>query len=230
MPICAISSEHKVKVHLPDSAREAFQFLSLGIGLLVVLRLAYAGLVLWMHPPVTTPFAVAIDGLRNGYLFGDRQTWSVGGVDLPGRLAVAVLVALGGGIIGAVLGTGLDRALGRAGWKGAVLWARIGLILVGGLGVYSALFVAPTEVALTDAGIAINERPSLFGTLGLPITGVSETIAWQQIGDVVSREEDGQHVVYITGPNERMIASTVQETAAGELAQALRSRITKDAN
>lgn len=219
-----------MKVHLPDTAREAFQFLSLAIGLLVVLRLAYAGLVLWRDPSVATDLAVAMDGLRNGYLFADRQTWPVGGVDLPGRLAVAVLVALGGGIIGALLGTGLDRLLNRAGWKGAVLWARIGMVLIGGLGVYSTLFVAPTEVAMTDAGIALTERPSLFGTLGLPFTGTNETIMWDQIHEVALREKDGQHAVYIFDPNERMIASTVNRTAAGALAQALRQRIAEETN
>ena len=49
------------------------RFLLLGLGVLLVLRLGYAGLELWFAPPVTTDLAVAIDGFRNGYLLGRPQ-------------------------------------------------------------------------------------------------------------------------------------------------------------
>lgn len=211
-----------MKVHLPDTAREAFQFLLLAIGLLLVLRLAYAGLALWKAPPVTTDLALAIDQLRDGYLLSDRLSWPVGGVDLPGRLAVAVLVALGGGITSALLGTGVDRMLGRAGWKSAVLWARIGLVLCGGLGVYSALFVPPVEAAVTEAGIVLRERPRLLGTLGLPFSGDQTLVPMKGVPDPAVREEGGHHVVYITGRLEHKIACTTNKEAATELARGIR--------
>ncbi|MBK7383598.1 MAG: hypothetical protein IPI81_09720 [Flavobacteriales bacterium] len=170
-----------MRFELPDNAREAFQFLALALGAILLLRLAHWGLESGLAPPLTTALSVSIAGLRYGYLIGDHSTWVVGGQDLPGRLALAVLLSLVGGLGGAALGWLVKRGWNPKRWRPVVVGARAGIVVSLVCGFACALFVPPVSVSLSDEGPVLIQRPEFFHTLGLPFAPERTLIPWSTV-------------------------------------------------
>jgi len=201
---------------LHDNAREALQFLALGVGLVLVLRLlVLAADKSSATPPDAGDLDVALDAFRNGYLWQPAGTLVTGGIAIEGRLALAALVALAAGAIAALVAAGISTLLGRAAGRSAVRAARIAMPLVGAWALFAALLLPPRSAEVDNAHLGIIERPALFGELSLPWPSRVERIPWSAVVAVelrstqASKEAHGvleQVVVRVEG-EERIIAS-----------------------
>jgi hypothetical protein len=172
-------------VKLDDNAREALQFLMLGAAMVLVVRLVIGGVQML---PAEDPFLNdLVNGHRNGFLLLDAGSVVVGGLDLTGRLAVALAAALAGGLAGSLVGGALAYLMGRVPLATAVHGARAGMLLVLGFGVCSALFLPARVVQFLPAGIRVLERPALPGGLGLPLPANILLLHWNEIHEVDRR-------------------------------------------
>lgn len=166
-----------MKLHLGDTTADAIRFLLLGVGVVLVLRLAYAGLELWVAPPVTLYLPATIATFRNGYLLSDPMTLVVGGSGVGARLALsAVLTALCTLIFG-VLGGGFGKVMGFSPVRSGVSVARTALFVTGAWWCYAALALPPRSVRIEPTELVRNVRPTVLGELSLPWPGSETRVA-----------------------------------------------------
>ncbi len=168
-----------------DNSQEAFQFLSLGAGIVLLLRLVW-----WLVDRQLTGGGTGPDdlfeALRNGYLVGP-DTVVAGGVSLPGRLAIAALTTLAGGLILSVAGGWLARGLHGEPIRAAVRGARWGMLVVGAWALYAVLFLPPVSARISEEGVRIRQRSALLGEVALPLTASERMIPWSELGIVEAR-------------------------------------------
>ncbi len=176
-------------LQLGDNAKDGIRFLLLGGGALVLLRLLYAGLQLWIAPPLTADLPVAIRAFQNGYLIGDPMTLVVGGRDLPQRLALAVLLTMLTTVLVVLLGIGVARITRSSMLRGAVGSARWTLFVSGAWWFYAALALPPRTVQLTPSELVRTDRAALLNDLSLPWPGAVTRVPNAAVGSVEYRSE-----------------------------------------
>ena len=93
-----------MRIRLDDNAQEAFQFLVLGAGGLLLMRVLYHGVEgTLLAPDETSPLEQAIAVFRDGYLLREHNLLVTGGSGIGGRLAMAFLGAIAAASLAAVL-------------------------------------------------------------------------------------------------------------------------------
>ena len=209
-----------MKFELPENAGEAFQFLSIGAGVILVIRLAIWSIGLIADTPNADPLIAAIANYRNGYLLLDHSTLVVGGMAMIPRIAVAVLFVLATALIVAVFGyliTGLIRSTAM---KGAVQGTRIGLLLSTGWVIYALLALPPVSVRVSANDLSILERPTFLHAIAFPFGSNERTIKWSDIDYIRHQPETHtkqpdrkQQVVVISGEEVITIAQLMDESA-----------------
>ncbi|MEO8590884.1 MAG: hypothetical protein ABI432_16020 [Flavobacteriales bacterium] len=203
-----------MRIGLDENTRDALQFVLLGAGILLVLRLLVAGAGLLIDAPTGDPDSI-IATFRNGYLLGDPGVLVTGGMALPGRLAIAGLSALSGGLALAVVFALFARILRRDMRKSAVLGGRTGLLLVALWGLYASLLLPVRSAHISDEGITIKQRGTILDVLILPWRAEELTIPWNSITGIehrsiassMPRGGTQELVVVLTGESEHIIAA-----------------------
>ncbi|MBL7938703.1 MAG: hypothetical protein JNL43_05015 [Flavobacteriales bacterium] len=160
-----------MRLDLGDTTADAIRFLLLGLGVLLLLRLAYAGLELWMAPSMTLDLPVAIATFRNGYLLGDPTILVVGGSGVGTRLALSALLTALCTVVFGILGAGFGRLMGFSPVRSCVQVARTALFVTGAWWCYAALALPPRSVRIAPTELVRNVRPSVLGELSLPWPG-----------------------------------------------------------
>ncbi|MBK8498530.1 MAG: hypothetical protein IPL52_06850 [Flavobacteriales bacterium] len=155
-----------MKLEVPDNAREAFQFLALGIGSLLLVRIGYIAAEHCFAPSDEDALGQLLVPFKRGYLIGDPHTLVPERSALAGRICRAALLGVLGGAATGLIAFVFQRALrihSRAPW----LSARIGFILFTLTGVWSAIAWPPRSMQLDAQGVHLMVRPELLG-LALP--------------------------------------------------------------
>ncbi len=166
-----------MKLELGDTTADAVRFLLLGVGVLLALRLAYAGLELWMAPPVTLDLPASIASFRNGYLLSDPMTLVVGGSGVGARLALSALLTALCTLIFGGLGAAFGKMMGFSPVRSGVSVARLALLMTGAWWCYAALALPPRSVRIERTELVRNIRPTVLGELSLPWPGMETRVA-----------------------------------------------------
>lgn len=180
-----------MKLELGDNATDGIRFLLLGGGVLLLLRLAYAGLEFWLHPPVTADWPVLVDGFRNGYLLNSLDIIVIGSAPLAERIALAILVT--GCIAGALafLAAMIAKLFHRSVAAAATATLRVSLVVLGAWCIFAATARPPRTVQVTADGLRFNTMPALLGAITLPFGGTTSIVPSMSIERyVVTSESD----------------------------------------
>lgn len=176
-----------MRLGLEDNTRDALHFVVLGAGVLLALRLLVSGVQLLLDPPPTSDLPALLATFRNGYLLRDPNILVTGGMDLPGRLAIAgVLGALGGMGLAAVFGS-IAYAARRGPRKSAIRGGRAGLLLAAAWGLYAALLLPPSSVQVRSQGLLFTDRRALFNAISLPWPGGDHMLPWTATSGIKKR-------------------------------------------
>lgn len=203
-----------MRIGLDDNTRDALHFVLLGSGVLLVLRLIIAGIGLLIAAPPEGELAASIATFRNGYLLSDPGILVNGGMELPGRLATAVLAATAAGVCVALIGQLASRLLGGDTRRAALFGARTGFLLMLACGLYAALLVPPRSARIDADGITTIVHVSLLDGISWPWPSHERIFRWKDIRSVEHRSEarsvpcwSDETVVLVTGEEEQVIAS-----------------------
>lgn len=209
-----------MKIELPENAREAFQFLSIGAGVVLLIRLAVWLIGRIADTPDADPLIAAIANYRNGYLLLDPNTLVVGGMAMIPRVAVAVLFVLATALIAAVFGYVMTRLIRRTAMNGAVQGARLGLLLSTGWVIYVLLALPPVSVRVDANDLSILTRPSFLHAIAYPFGSSERVINWSDIDFIRHQPETHtkqpdrtQQVVVISGTEMIRIAQLMDESS-----------------
>ncbi|HMC96684.1 MAG TPA: hypothetical protein VKG92_03465 [Flavobacteriales bacterium] len=203
-----------MRIGLDDNSRDALHFVVLAAGVLLLLRLLVAGAGMLIEPMRTTDLPAIIASFRNGFLLNDPNVLVTGGMELPGRLAVAGVLAVLAGAGAAFLFAGVARLFGRGVRRAALFGGRAGLLLVLLWGIYAALFLPPRSVQVTADGMSVIHRAALFDGVSLPWPRTERKIDRQSITTIEHRTIASsmpgcgtqEQVVVVTGSGECVIA------------------------
>lgn len=209
-----------MKFELPENASEAFQFLSIGAGVVLVIRLAIWSIGLIADTPDADPLIAAIANYRNGYLLLDHSTLVVSGMAMIPRVAVAVLFVLATALIAAAFGYLITGLIRRTAMKGAVQGARIGLLLSTGWAIYALLALPPVSVKVGANDLSILTRPTFLHAIAFPFGSSERVINWSDIDFIRHQPETDttqpdrkQQVVVISGEEVIRIAQLMDESS-----------------
>lgn len=178
-----------MKLELPDNAREAFQFLAIGAGVVLAIRLAIALVVLIASTTEADPLIAAIANYRNGYALLDPHTLVVGGMAMMPRVAVAILSIVITALVSSTSGSLISTLIRRSAIKGAVLGARIGMVLSTGWVIYALLALPPVSVQVGAHGLTVVERYSFLGALSYPLGWDERVINWSDVEIIADQAE-----------------------------------------
>ncbi len=205
-----------MRAKLEDNTQEALQFLLLGGAIVLGIRLLIAGADHLIGTGGDVALQEAIAGHRNGFLL-DAQSWTIGAVAIEGRLAMALLLSIGAGILFSLIGAAFAAIVERSIIAMAVIFARWGLVIFLFTGIYCALLLPAESIRISDQGLHHTERAEFFGGTGIPFTGKESLIHWNGLDTVLSRSESTaaggcgtiENVVLRTTEKELVIASTI---------------------
>ena len=197
-----------MRIGLDDNTRDALHFVLLGAGVLLVVRLLIAGVQLLLGTPLSADLPALIATFRNGYLVTDPSLLVSGGMDLPGRLAVAGVLAVCAGIGLAIPLMGIAYAMQRNVLRSALRGGRAGLLLAAAWGLYAALILPPTSASVRPQGLLITQRTALFSAVSLPWPAAEHMLPWARISaieqETIARSFDG------CGTQARVVATTTE--------------------
>ena len=215
-----------MRIGLDDNTRDALHFVLLGSGVLLLLRLIVAGIGLLLEAPFESDLTESIAGFRNGYLLSDPGILVSGGMELPGRLAAAVILSVVAGIVGAILFSLVARISRGDARRAAVQGARAGSILMLVWALYAAFFLPPLSARVDEGGITVTERVSLSDGISWPWPASGTMIPWKEISSVEHRSAvrsvpcwSHENVVITTREGEHVIASITPQGAECQAAQ-----------
>ncbi len=160
-----------MKIELPDNAREAFQFLALGAGIVLAIRLVVAAFGLWSGHVNVDPLAEACAPFRNGYPLVGKHTLVVGGLPVIPRLAVAGLFVLLCGAALALLVWPIGKVFKWQGRPTFVMGGRTGLLLGGAWAVYCLLGLPAERAEVRQKEIVLQSRTAFLGVIPWPLPG-----------------------------------------------------------
>lgn len=213
-----------MKWELDDTTSDGIQFLLVGTGGLLLLRLLYAGVLMLMGVPDGDELGAAIAQFRHGYWISDTDVLVTTASSVGTRLALAISVSFFAALF--LAGAVYQLAL-LAGKETTRLWTsvlRIALIAALGWSLFAALLLPPSTATLNERGLTITQRPALFGVLSLPWTARTVTTSWSRVEAIeVLSLEDGHTVQAVT--EDRVVNLCTGEQADAEnLAQVIRKR------
>ena len=177
-----------MKWELEDNTQEAIQFLALGAWIVLMVRALVGGIVLLLESGSVNELADATLPYRNSYLLANSQLVVIGGMNVFGRLAFALLISSLAAIGASLIATVVARAFGRNRLSFAVSVARVVLIFTAAIGIYSALFLPPRSASVGDNGITFSTRPALAGELSFPWPATEEFIPWEDVHGLEYRQ------------------------------------------
>jgi hypothetical protein len=163
-----------MKFELPDNAREAFQFLAFGVGIVLAIRLVVAGFGLWSGQAADDALAEACAPFRSGYPLIGNHTLVVGGLPMIPRLAIAGLFALLSGALLALLAWPIGKTLNLRGARALVVGGRLGLLLGGAWAIYCLLCLPAERAEVKQKEIVLHSQAAFFGEIPWPIPGSEE--------------------------------------------------------
>lgn len=172
---------------LNDNAKEALQFLMLGSGIVLGLRLAYLGVVQLLMDRSDDPLAASVQAFSHGYLLSGTNIIVVLGMNIGGRIALAFVLALLVGILLALIGGVLARLFRREVLPLAVGLGRTGLLLAGAWGLFAAFALPPMTTTVEPDGLLLGRRPAFMGELSLPLPASKERLPWSEISTIEVR-------------------------------------------
>lgn len=179
-----------MKLELPDDAREAFQFLALGIGSLLLVRIVYLAAEHWIAPAADDALGQLLLPFKRGFLIADPHTLVAEQSSPAGRLCRAVLLGIMAGAATGLSAFVIHRAL-KVGSNASWLAARVGFILCTLVGIWSAIACPPQLLRLDSHGTHVTVRPEVLGLalpypierFELPFTGSEITQRHGTLGD-----------------------------------------------
>jgi hypothetical protein len=169
-----------MRFRLDDNSQEAFQFLAIGAGMVLLARLAFWGVDRMVGGHASDALEVAIEATRNGFLL-PRNTLVVGASELTGRLAMAALLTLITASLAAAVGGAVAALLGASRTRAAVRSARWALLLAGAWCLYAVLFLPPASTRIDADGLVLTERRMLLGEIAWPLSARSRTLPWHEV-------------------------------------------------
>lgn len=179
-----------MRLQLPDNAREAFQFLALGVGVVLVVRLVVAGIGTMAPDAGDDVLAQACAPYRNGYPLLGAHCSAVGGGPVILRLAAGVLFALCCGLAGTLVL--LPMGTRRSTLPRAVFGARIGLLGGSAWALYCVLCLPPRHTTIAPTtGITTVEAPAFLGMIAWPMASNEELHPWAELEQVRKDLQDG---------------------------------------
>jgi len=204
---------------IDENAQEALQFLMLGSGIVLGSRLLYIGALYFSNSAEPDALQEAISAFGHGYLLSGGRTMVVQGMAPGGRLAMALILSLLGGIALALISAGMARILKANSLRWAVLGARAGLVIAGAWGLYAALTVPPVSTVVREDGILLRSRPAFLGALSWPVPAHETFLSWESIEAIDTRSQAssyegcGTHeqVVAISGGEYHALAGMTPE-------------------
>lgn len=170
-----------MRLGLPENAREAFQFLLLGAGIVLALRLLWALPAAFPSAPDVEPLARAWAPFAAAYPLLPHGTMAVEDLEPLPRIAIAVLFTLICGAVMAVMGAIIAGAARQDALRASVLTGRTGLILGGMWGLWCLLAVPVASSTVETDGLHLKGHRSFLGSLPLPLTASEEVIPWNEI-------------------------------------------------
>jgi len=174
-------------MRLNDNAQEALQFLMLGSGIVLGVRLAYLGAVQLLVDRSDDPLAASVQAFNHGYLLADANTIVVLGMNIGGRMALAFVLALLVGTLLALLGGLLARMFKREVLPLAVGLGRAGLLIAGVWGLFAAFTLPPVTTTVDADGLVLGRRPAFMGELSWPLPASRERLVWSEITAIDAR-------------------------------------------
>src|SRR5690606_26742349 len=117
-----------MRAKLEDNTQEALQFLLLGGAIVLGIRLLIAGAEHLIGGSSDAVLQEAITYHRTGWLL-PATYWTIGAAAIEGRLAMALLLSIGAGILFSLIGAALAAITGRRPIPAAVIAARWGLVI-----------------------------------------------------------------------------------------------------
>src|SRR5690606_14938312 len=124
-----------MRAKLEDNTQEALQFLLLGGAIVLGIRLLIAGADHLIGGSGDAALQDVISDHRRGFLL-PANNWTIGAAAIEGRLAMALLLSIGGGILFSLIGASIAAIAGRRTIPAAVIAARWGLVIFLFLGIY----------------------------------------------------------------------------------------------
>lgn len=188
----------------PSNAQEAVQFLLVGAGIVLVIRLIVAAFGLWGGDASGDALAQACAPFRNGYPLIGPHTVVVGGLPMIPRLAVAVLFMLTMGLLFALVMLPFGGLLKRGALRAAVLGGRIGLVLGSAWAIYALLCLPPQHVVVAQDKLVRYEAPAFLGTIPWPLTSTERAYPWNEV-----------QALEAGGPRNNELPSVLARTADG---------------
>lgn len=170
-----------MRPRLPENAREAFQFLALGAGIVLSIRLLgavisgsspvahEAGLI-----PAAAPFNAAYPLLQGNAL-------AVESLEPLPRIAIASLFTLLSGGMGALLGALLGKLTRKGALRHAVLLGRAGLMVAGAWALWTLLALPRHCTIVKTDGLHCHEHICFMDRVPLPFTGTERVIPWSAV-------------------------------------------------
>jgi hypothetical protein len=178
-----------MRTRIDENAQEALQFLMLGSGIVLGARLLYLGALYLLSNNEPDALHEAISAFGHGYLLSDPRTMVVQGMAPGGRLAMALVLSLMGGISLALIGGVMARLFKADGVRWAVLGARAGLVIAGAWGLYAALALPPASTVVQDDGLLLRSRPAFLGALSWPAPPQETLLTWERIEAIETRSQ-----------------------------------------
>lgn len=170
-----------MKLQVPENAREAFQFLALGAGALLVLRLVITllGSIIGDNPAEELGMATA--PYRAGYPLLREDTLAIETAGAVPRMAMAGLFTLLAGGLLALLALPVGAISKWGPLRASVFGARTGLVLGGVWAIWCLLAFPAHRVVVTDAGLVRYDSRTFLGMVAIPFTQVERTNTWQEV-------------------------------------------------
>jgi hypothetical protein len=170
-----------MRANLDDTAREALQFLLLGAGVVLLARLAHAGLVLYLDRSQAGALEAAAAPFGQGYLLPGGRTTVAGAIAPAGRLALGALLTLIAGAVAAVV-VGAVVRLARMPLRNT-LWpaTRAAMALTGLWCLHAVLMLPPAATRITDSGIEVVQRRAFLGQVSWPLPARTVFVPWADI-------------------------------------------------
>lgn len=198
-----------MKWDLGDNAEDGIRFLLVGAGSLLVLRLAYMGIVHIANGAEPDTLAAACAPFRYGYWATDPHVVVAHDDGLGARLALALTVSMATATVLALVVYLIVRMIRSAALPWAVGTLRTVLLLLGGWFLYAALLHPPAYVRFEKDALVVHQQAHLFGALSLPWGNTEIRHGRAQITGFSTRTEARATpvLVTITGQGEMMLTN-----------------------
>ncbi|MCB9184242.1 MAG: hypothetical protein H6591_10010 [Flavobacteriales bacterium] len=180
-----------MRLGLPENAREAVQFLALGAGIVLGIRVVIALLGSLPASPEDGSLTAALAPYRADYPLLPAQTVAVEAQAPLPRIAIASLLVLLSGAAFGLLGGALGALLRKRPLALAVLLARGGLLLAMAWALFCLLARPARSTTIASDGLHLHEHVCFLGSIPLPFGEHERIIPWRDAMHIAVAEEPG---------------------------------------